>query len=368
VVGLAAGPHPGLLGLDEVAHPDPFRQLGALAQTRIGADPGCGADPGSAEVTEWLDHGVIGDLRIRDHAMGSDADPVAQDHRPLEQAADIDLAVRAGIQVAAQIEPSGVVQGDPAGHQRLRETALEHPFEPRQLDPVVDPGHLVRVTRVHRHHGHTIGDGEFHQIGEVVLTLGVVRREPVQPVGEAIARQDVDARVDLVDGALPGVGIPFLDDAGDVAVGVAQDPAEAGGIGGPYGDQAQGIAGNRRQQALQGSCGQQRDVPVEDQDPGRVTQLRKGRAQRIAGALLGVLHRQYRAACGQRLPDTVGIRRHDHDAAASDRVGAGQDAPDHRDSAQGMQDLGQRRAHAGPLSGGQHHRHRIVGTASSRLP
>ena len=84
-----------------------------------------------------------------------------------------------------------------------------------QLDLVVDPhglGHLGGL------HGDDLvarlaedGDG----VGQVVLALGVLGRQPAQRRGQETPAEAVDRRVDLVDGPLLLGGVPVVDDGLD---------------------------------------------------------------------------------------------------------------------------------------------------------
>ena len=81
-----------------------------------------------------------------------------------------------------------------------------------QLHRAVDASHLHFVVNFVAHHTHAIGHGEFHDIGQVVLTLGVFVVQPGQPVFEMRCRHGHDAAVDLLDLFLRIACIFLLDD------------------------------------------------------------------------------------------------------------------------------------------------------------
>ncbi len=74
-------------------------------------------------------------------------------------------------------------------------------------------------------------DQQPDHIGEVLLALDVVRGDPRERAAKLGDVEGVDAGVDLGDLARGLVGVALLDDRGDLAVGVADDPAVTGRVG-----------------------------------------------------------------------------------------------------------------------------------------
>jgi hypothetical protein len=63
-------------------------------------------------------------------------------------------------------------------------------------------------------HQATVADGDAHDFGEVLLALGVVRREPADGIAKHRRVEDVDQRGDLRDVQLRGGGVLVFDHPG----------------------------------------------------------------------------------------------------------------------------------------------------------
>ena len=108
-------------------------------------------------------------------------------------------------------------------------------------------------------------------VGEIDLTLVVVRAQGRQGVAQVRGVEDVDAGVDLAHRPLLGRGVAVLDDPGDrerVRPARADDATVAGGVVQLGGEQGDGVAplavlGDER---LQGGRVQQGHVPAGDDD------------------------------------------------------------------------------------------------------
>ena len=105
-----------------------------------------------------------------------------------------------------------------------------------------------------RAHRHAVGHGQTDHVGQVVLALGVVVVDAGQPVLEPGGRRGQDACVDFLDGALGLGGVLVLDDAADLAGGVAHDAAVAGGIVQHLGEHGGAIAARGQQAAQRVGC------------------------------------------------------------------------------------------------------------------
>ena len=147
VARLRAGAQPRLLRLDEVADP------GVLAQLRAGTQAGERTHGRAAIDTGAIDHGVrlhghaVGQHGVADDAVRADANVCAQFHAAFEDHSDIDDAVQSGTQRPAEVEPRGIAQCHAGAHGGFRIAPLVTPFGLRELDPVVDAKHLLRVGR-----------------------------------------------------------------------------------------------------------------------------------------------------------------------------------------------------------------------------
>ncbi len=95
----------------------------------------------------------------------------------------------------------------------------------RELDPRVDPLDLERVGRDMHDNRVAVADEEAQRVGDVELTLRVVRLEPLERGPELRRLKDVDAGVHLAERELVGRCVAGLDDLLEAAFGVAHDPA-----------------------------------------------------------------------------------------------------------------------------------------------
>ncbi len=172
-----------------------------------------------------LEADAVAELRIPHDAARADVHVIAEDHPALQDHVDVEERVAARADVAADIEPRRIRHGHAGRHQRPDEPALECALEVGELGAVVHAGDFQRVVHAQAGDRHAVGDGHRHGVGQVVLGLGVLRAEPVEPRGEQPLRRRHDAGVDLPDGTLALVGITVLDDARDLTV-LPDDSAE----------------------------------------------------------------------------------------------------------------------------------------------
>jgi hypothetical protein len=107
--------------------------------------------------------------------------PSAQGDRAFKHAVHVDLDILAAAERAAHVQARRVGQAHALLHQGDGQAALVHAFEFGQLHRAVDAGDLGGIGDLVGHDGHTALDGELHDVGEVVLALGVLVVEPGQP-------------------------------------------------------------------------------------------------------------------------------------------------------------------------------------------
>ncbi len=204
-------------------------------------------------------------------------------------------------------------------------------------------------------------------VGEVVLALRVLGAEPAQRGREQPAPEAVDRRVDLVDGEFVGVGVGLLDDAVDPPLGVAHDPAVAGGIVDPGGEQRRGgvgaaVLGGQLREGLGPQQG--RVAHHDDQVVLEVEVVGEG-AERDAGGVAGaalalLLDELDRDVAGELLLQGLGhvlrgMTDHHHDAFERQQLQRVEHVQQHRTAAERVQHLGGGGAHAGALARRQHH-------------
>ncbi|MNM74023.1 hypothetical protein D3C81_857720 [compost metagenome] len=222
-----------------------------------------------------------------------------------------------------------------------------------ELAAIVGALHFHGVLRLRGGHRQAVGHRHGDHVGQVVLALGVAVGQPAHPLGHARAGHGEDAGVALADRALLGGRVLLLDDGADLPLGVANDPAIAGGIGQLHGEQGQLRRAGVGQQALEGRRLDQRHVAVQHQHL-LGTDERQRLGDRVAGAELLLLEDEIQVVGRQALAHRFGAVADDHmDALRLQRPGGVDDMAEHGLAGDRMQDLGQRRAHAGALTGGE---------------
>src|SRR5581483_4545755 len=201
-------------------------------------------------------------------------------------------------------------------------------------------------------------------VGQVVLALVVLRREPAQRRREHAAAEAVDRRVPLGDGALVGRGVALFDHAHDVAVLAADDAAVAGGVVGVRGEHRARRTGEAVLLDEPGDRGgaQQRRVTGQHEHVAVVEVVvgedRQPDAHRVAGPPLDVLLDEVEGEVGrlllQLLRDEVGaVTDDDHrlvDRGLPERV---EHVEHHGAAAQQVQRLGPCGPHARAFAGGE---------------
>ena len=171
--------------------------------------------------------------------------------------------------------------------------------------------------------------------------------------------EDVDAGVDLADGALGLGGVALLDDGRDGAVGLTHDAPVAGGVielGGQQGDGVTALV-VLGQQSLEGRGVQEGDVPAGDDDgPGQVLGQggqTAGHGPPGAGDLVLVGRDGVGGDLGEVGDDGVTLVAHDDDEVMGLEPPGGGDGMIHKAAtANPVQDLGSDRSHTSSLACG----------------
>ncbi len=203
-------------------------------------------------------------------------------------------------------------------------------------------------------------------VGQVVLTLGVLRVQPAQGGGQNAAAEAVDRGVDLVDLALLVGGVSLLYHLADPAVLAPHHPAVAGGVLHAGCQQGAGRFG-LTMSAHQGGDGlgpQQRRVARQDEHVAVVIEIVVGEsgepdADRVAGsplhALLDELEHEVWGLFLQLLGDPLRTVAHHDDRPARLALTQGiEHVQQHGPATQQVERLGSHRPHTGALSGGEH--------------
>jgi hypothetical protein len=129
------------------------------------------------------------DLDVLQHAIRADFDRIGQFDLALENAADINEDVAAVAKITAHIDPIWVSQTNAANQHGIGDVALMHALQFGQLHLAVDPQHLPLTIRLGGAHRHTFGHCQRHDVGQVILALGVVIGQPAQPIGSGVQRE-----------------------------------------------------------------------------------------------------------------------------------------------------------------------------------
>ena len=232
--------------------------------------------------------------------MGANGHAVGQLDPAFEHATDIDTDIATANEFAAHIDPRRIEQVHALFQQRLGQIELVAAFQLGQLHLAVDAGHFPFRRRLGRHDRHPIGHRLGHDIGQVILALGIVVLQRRQPFLQVPGGGDNDAAVNFADGPLVGAGVFFFDDAADLAM-LAHDAAQAERIGLLDGQDGQLVGAGGGHQALQRGRAGQRHVAVQDQGGGAVIELGHGLHDGVAGAELGFLQGSIDGRMGARV-------------------------------------------------------------------
>src|SRR5690606_13387464 len=108
---------------------------------------------------------------------------------------------------------------------------------------------------------HQVGD----DVGQVELALGVVGGDGRQRLPQGSDREGVEADIAFGDGRLVAGGVAFFDAAGDLAVGIANDPSETVRSGVDSGQHRRHLLGSGGEIAIDVG-GYERHIAVGDDD------------------------------------------------------------------------------------------------------
>jgi hypothetical protein len=171
--------------------------------------------------------------------LGPALDPdAAADHR-------VRMDYDVGLDLDAGLDPRrpGIDDRHAGKHVLFIDPVAEGGRGQRELGARVDALGIERIAREEDGARLAVGDEQPESVRDVQLALGVVCVEPLERRPELVGAKDVDAGVDLAHGQLLGGGVGRLDDPGEPAVGVADDPTVGAGICGLEGEDGGGRAG-----------------------------------------------------------------------------------------------------------------------------
>ena len=235
----------GVADVGQVRHLGAVADLGVL-DLDVGADLAAGAEHGAGpQVAERADGRVLADLRaggvaledgraLADLAVGQRG-VRADDGVPSYNGVSVKLGVAARSVTSGSSTTSASIQvvagsrtATPARMCARHDAVAQHPRELGELDAVVDAAGLVGVgghLGLDRQPGVTV---QADDVGEVLLALGVVGREPAERLAQRAGVEGVDAGRDLVDRVCASASL--CSTTAVTARRVADDPAVAGRV------------------------------------------------------------------------------------------------------------------------------------------
>src|SRR6266480_7265979 len=215
VIRLGTRAYATRLHLHEVADVHSVGEARARARpdARVGADAAVRADVGVLEVAEGLDARARTDRHVLQHAIRADRDAVAELHLAFEHAVDVDRNVASAGEASAHVAARRIGERHPLLQERGGEFALVNALQFGELGAGVHAERLPGRACLDRGHGYALLRCERDDIGEVILLLCVVVLQLREPGLEFLGRCHDDSGVDLAQGALPRVGVLFLDDS-----------------------------------------------------------------------------------------------------------------------------------------------------------
>ncbi len=246
-------------------------------------------------------------------------------------------------------------------HVGLVEPHAQAPLGGGQLVAVVDAVKATVVLEADRGHDPAVLASELDQVGQVQLAGRRGRCEAGDPTAQPGRVEGVQARVGLVRVELLGRRVLRLHDPLDGPELAAHDATERGRIGGEdRGKRDRRVIGpTSLEHRIEVGAGHERHVAVHDHDLARRCGHRvDGGTDRVPGAAWLVLEGED-GPIGEGRRDVRHRRRVDHDRRRTGLTCFGarpgvEDIRQHRSPAERMEDLGQRRAHAGPEPSREH--------------
>ena len=334
---LAAAADGGFLDLHVRAGLRALAQVRARAQVGARAG-GCGVVDPRLDGHRLLDDAAAADLRVGQARVRADDAVLADLGGAHEHDLGKQLDVLGNLHVGADPHLVGVDHGDAGCHVGMVDAALHDLGDLGQLDAGVDAQALGGVVGGKRQHGTTGVAADLKHVGEIELALGVVVADLGQRVEQGASVETVEAGVALVDRRLLGRGVLLLDDALDLAVGIADDAAVAGGVVQLHGEHHHGgvvLIAHLRQAG--DSLGlDERAVAREHRqgtiEAGESVGAGEHRARR---AVLHFLHHYLRVALDQRDDLLAGMADHRRHLGDAGGVG-GVDHPAHERLAQNL--------------------------------
>src|SRR6266516_4837204 len=335
------------LDLHEVAdvHSLGEARAGAGTDARVGADAAVRADVGVLEVAEGLDARARTDRHALQHAIRADGHAVAELHLAFEHAVDVDRHVAAAGKDSAHVAARGIGERHPVLEERSGKLALVNALQIGELAAAVHAERFPRRVRLDCGHGYALLRCERDDIGEVILLLRVVVLQLREPGLEFLRRCHDDSGVDLAQGALPRVGVLFLDNSHHL-FSISQDAPVSGGSVERRSQKSQSRP-RRVDEMPQGFGANQRNISIEHEGRPALVQMRGGLHHRVAGPELRLLHDPDDAVLLDGLAHALAaVAIDDADDLGRELFRGVENVGEHRPARQAMQHLGRARMHA----------------------
>ena len=173
MVNLAARANARFFGFHEIADARAGRQSRARAQASVGSDAARLIQHRILKVAHRVHRTAGPHAGVAQHAVGSDAHALAQNHLPFEHAIHIDKHVSPTIQRAAHINARGIGEGHTGAHQRLCLARAVAAFRLGKLAALVDSQHVPGAIGAQNAHAMPRRHRHGQHVGQVVLALRV---------------------------------------------------------------------------------------------------------------------------------------------------------------------------------------------------
>ncbi len=301
-----------------------LRDVGPRTQTGEGADP----------------HAVA-DGRLFDMAEGQNLDVVADRHTGTEHHVWADGDVAAQPRVERQEHAGRVGQGRPCRHRQGAQADLHQRLGHRQVGAGVDAQHLFG-RRLDDGAVAAVGTGQGDHVGQIVLALGVVVADPVQPSEQAGSVDGHDAGIAQIDAELLGRRVAGLADGLERTVRPQHQPPVGRRIVGPEPEHHHRrcrIGPARHAHGLEGFRRDQRRIAEDDEHVALETGQGFARRQNgMGGAQPRLLHDA--GMRGDGLGHAGGVAADDNDdLLGTEAFQRRHDMADHRQAGDGVQNL-----------------------------
>ena len=210
---------------------------------------------------------VVTDLAVADHAVRSDAHAIAELHLAFEHDVHVDERRRPVSNAASNIEARGVDDSHARQHQLASQLTPQSRLELGELGLIVDAQHLDYIRGDERIDGNLLLGGHSNDVREVILSLGVVVAQSLQPLFQEPGRCGQHACIAFADLELFLRGVLLLDDLLHAAMLAPDDAAVSRRVVELHCQKPGLLRPGKRQQLRQSPAGDERHVAIENEHP-----------------------------------------------------------------------------------------------------